>query len=66
MKKKYIKDSTLAEILKHSQSKEILRKHNVPCITCPFAKLEMNKLTIRQIAEMYNVNLENLLKELNK
>ena len=65
-KKKYNKNSTLAEILENPKNRKILEKFNVPCLTCPFAQLEMNSLKLKQIARMYEINLESLLKELNK
>lgn len=60
------KNTTLGEILKLKNAEEILGKYRVPCITCPMAKMEMDTLEIGQIAEMYGIDLENLLKELNK
>ena len=60
------KDSTLAEILKIPDVEEVLAKYNLPCLWCPMAKLEADKLKIGQICEMYNINIGNLLKALNK
>jgi len=65
-KKKYTKNSTLAEVLKDPKNQKILEKFNVPCLTCPFATLEMNSLTLEQIAKLYQIDLEKLLEELNK
>jgi len=59
------KDTTLAEVLKIPGIKKILIKYNLPCLTCPFAKFEMENLKIGQICEMYNIPLKELLKELN-
>lgn len=60
------KDTTLAEILKFPQGKEILLKYNLPCFGCPFAKMEIGELKIGQVCRMYGIDLKNLLKELNK
>ena len=64
--KKITKDTSLAKILKHSEPEKILAKHNVPCVTCPFAKMEMDKLKIGQICKIYGIDINELLKELNK
>jgi hybrid cluster-associated redox disulfide protein len=60
------KETTLAEILKRPKTKEVLKKFNVPCLACPFAKFEMEKLKIGEICNMYNIDLQSLLTELNK
>ena len=65
-KKKYSKNSTLAEVLEDPKNQKILEKFNVPCLTCPFAQLEMNSLKLEQIAKLYQIDLEKLLEELNK
>ena len=62
---KVTKDTTLAKILKSLKAKEILAKYNLPCLSCPFAKMEMENLKINDICETYNINLHALLKELN-
>lgn len=66
MRKKIAKDNTLAEILELAGAEEILARHNLPCLTCPFAKLEMHTLTIDQICKMYEIDIKKLLQELNK
>ena len=63
---KITKDSTLAEILKYPEAEKILQKYDLPCLSCPMAKLEMRFLKIGQIATMYGIDLEELLKELNE
>jgi len=64
--KKITKNTSLAEVLEYSGAEKILAKHNVPCITCPFAKMEMDSLKIGQISKLYRIDLDKLLKELNK
>ncbi|HHE67633.1 MAG TPA: DUF1858 domain-containing protein [Candidatus Parcubacteria bacterium] len=66
MDKKITKNTTLAEVLEFPKAQEILVKYNLPCLTCPFAKLEIDKLKLGQICQMYGIDLESLLKELNK
>ncbi len=63
---KITKDTTLTEILKYPEAEKILVKYNLPCLTCPFAKMEAEKLKIGQVCQMYGIDLENLLKELNE
>ncbi|GAI14939.1 unnamed protein product [marine sediment metagenome] len=63
---KITKDTTLAEVLKYPEAEKILARHNLPCLNCPFAKLEMDNLKIGQVCQMYNINIDKLLKELNE
>lgn len=59
------KDTTLAEVIKESGAEDILKKHGVPCVTCPMAKFEMDQLQIGQVCQMYGIDLEKLLTDLN-
>jgi hybrid cluster-associated redox disulfide protein len=63
---KITKDTTLEKIIEIPDKEEVLKKHGVPCVTCPFAKMEMDKLQIGQVCAMYGLNLDKLLKDLNK
>jgi len=63
---KITEKTVLADVLGLKNKEEILVKHNVPCVTCPFAKMEMDKLKIGQICEMYGIDLKKLLSELNQ
>jgi hypothetical protein len=63
--KKITTDTTLAEILKIKGAEKILSNYNLPCLFCPFAEKEIEKLKIGEVCSAYNVNLENLLKDLN-
>ena len=62
---KVTKNTTLAKILALPGTEKILAKHNLPCLFCPLAKTEMDKLKIGEICEMYQIKTEELLKELN-
>jgi len=66
MEDKITTDTTLAKILKYPEAEKILIKYNLPCLGCPFAKFEMENLKIGEVCKMYNIDLKNLLKELNK
>ena len=66
MSDKITKDTTLSEILRRRGAEDVLAKYKIPCLTCPFAAQEMDKLKIGEIAEMYNIDLNGLLKDLNK
>lgn len=63
--KKIVKKSTLGEAFNHPNGKKILAKHGVPCVGCPMAAMELEKLTLQDIANRYSLDLKNLLKELN-
>lgn len=45
---------------------KILGKNGVPCLSCPMAPMEINKLKIGEVCKAYKLNLEKILKELNK
>ena len=60
------KNSILAEILKNPKAEEILAKYNLPCLTCPMARFEIENLKLGEVCKVYKINLERLLEELNK
>ena len=59
-------NTTLAEIMEVPGAENILAKHNLPCLTCPFAQMEMEKLKLGEVCATYGISLDKLLKELNK
>lgn len=59
-------NTLLGELLNKPNTMQILRKFRLPCLSCPMAALEMGVLKIGDVARMYGIDLENLLKELNK
>jgi hybrid cluster-associated redox disulfide protein len=63
---KITEDATLAEILEYPEAKKILEKYNLPCLQCPFAKIEAEKLKIGQICQQYGIETKKLLKELSE
>lgn len=66
MKRKITEKSTLKEILEHKEAEKILAKYSLPCLSCPLASYELNNLEIGKVAEIYGLDLENIIKDLNK
>lgn len=66
MNSKITKKTTLKKILEIKGSEKKLAKHRLPCLHCPMAKYEIEKLEIGKVAEMYNLDLEKILDDLNK
>ena len=63
--KKITKDTILEKILNIKGAKEILAKYNLPCLSCPYASLEVGKLKIGEVAKMYGLDLKDILEEIN-
>ena len=63
---KITKNTTLEKILEKKGAEKILHKNNVPCVDCPYAAMEINKLKIGHVCKAYNLDLEKILKDLNK
>ena len=63
---KITKDTTLAEILTVPGAYNLLASLGVPCMICPLMGQEMHFLTLENICKMYNLDLEKILKELEK
>lgn len=60
---KITKDTFISEALKlNSNAAEILMRNGLGCLGCPSAQME----TLEQAAEIHGIDLESLLKELNK
>lgn len=66
MTKKITNESMLKDILKISGAEEVLKKHHFPCITCPMAQMEMNSLKIGQVCNMYGIDADKLIDDLNQ
>ena len=58
--------TTLAKIIEKKGGSEVLMKNGVPCLSCPMAKFEIDKLKIGEVCKMYGLNLAKIIKELNK
>lgn len=63
---KITEKTILSDLLEKPKVKEILVKYNLPCLSCPMAQYEMNSLELGTICQMYNINTEKLLQDLNK
>lgn len=63
--KKITPNTTLEKILEIKGAEKILAKHNVPCLSCPYAKMEMSELKIGNVCKMYGLNLKNILEDFN-
>ena len=63
---KVTKNTTLEKIIALEKGEEILHKNFVPCISCPMAPLELSDLKIGDVWRVYKLDLEKILKELNK
>jgi uroporphyrin-III C-methyltransferase/precorrin-2 dehydrogenase/sirohydrochlorin ferrochelatase len=44
---------------------ETLMENGVPCLSCPMAEMEIDKLKIGDVCKAYGLNLKKILKELN-
>lgn len=62
---KITEKTNLKKILEKKGAEGILAKHGVPCISCPMAKFEIDKLKIGEVCEIYGINAGKLLKDLN-
>jgi len=63
--KKVTKNTILSDVLSDQKMAEILLKHNLPCLSCPFAKYEMEQLKIGEVCQQYGIDAEKLVGELN-
>lgn len=63
---KITKDATLAQILERPEASKILSKYNLPCLHCPMAKYEIGILKIGEVAKTYGIDIDSLLRDLNK
>lgn len=63
--KKITSKTTLKKIIEKKGGEEILHKHGVPCLSCPMAAMEIDKLEIGKVCKMYGLNSKEILKDLN-
>lgn len=52
-------DTFLSEILKNPQLLKVLEKYNLPCLSCPFAKMEIDALKLEIFAKCMGSMLKN-------
>ncbi len=58
--------TTLKEILENEHGRKVLEKHGVPCLSCPMASVEIEFLKIGEVADMYGLDKEKIITDLNK
>jgi len=63
---KITKKTKLSKIIDEKKIAKILEKYEFPCISCPFARMEMENLDLGSVCEMYDINVDGLIKELNE
>jgi hypothetical protein len=64
--KKFDKNTKLSEVIGNEKFETVLSKFNFPCLNCPMAQYEMSYLTLGQVADSYGLDIDKILKELNK
>uniref|UniRef100_A0A7C5YUJ8 DUF1858 domain-containing protein n=1 Tax=candidate division CPR3 bacterium TaxID=2268181 RepID=A0A7C5YUJ8_UNCC3 len=64
--KKITENTKIGDLLKESKFEKILTKYRFPCLTCPFAKYELENLTLREVCKIYGISIDDMLKDLNK
>ena len=63
---KITKNQTLKEIFDLPGGEKVLSTHGVPCVSCPMAQYELNQLTLMDVCNIYGLNLDGILADLNK
>lgn len=59
------KKTKLGEIIKNEKAIEILRKYNLPCLSCPFSQMELEELEIGKVCDIYGLETKKVIQELN-
>jgi hypothetical protein len=59
------KDTTLAQALKIPGAGKVLTGFQMPCMGCPMAAMEMERLKLGDICSMYGLDLKGILTKLN-
>jgi len=62
---KITKKTKLNKIIDNPKIEKILNKYEFPCVSCPYARYEMEELEIGKVCEMYGIDSEKLIKEIN-
>ena len=63
---KITKKTKLSKIIDEKKFIKILNKYEFPCISCPYARMEMENLDLGSVCEMYDIDAAGLIKELNE
>ncbi len=59
-------NTTLAKILESENGRRVLKENGVPCVSCAMAAGEIHFLKIGDVADMYGLDKEKIIKELNE
>lgn len=62
----FTEETTLSEILEADHGREVLANNGVPCLGCSMLAEEMEHLKIGDVADMYGLDKEKIIKDLNK
>jgi hypothetical protein len=62
---KVTKDTTLAQALNIRGADKVLTGFRMPCMGCPMAAMEMERLKLGEICAMYGLDLKGILAKLN-
>jgi len=64
--KKITQNTILADILEIPRAEETLAKYHLPCLSCPLAQAEIQRLKLGNVCKKYDINAKDLIKELNQ
>ena len=63
---KITKKTKLSKLIDDKKAQKVLEKYDFPCISCPYARMEMETLELGNVCEMYEIDGVKLIKELNE
>jgi hypothetical protein len=63
---KITKKTKLSKLIDDKKAQKVLEKYDFPCISCPYARMEMETLELGKVCEMYEIDGVKLIKELNE
>jgi len=66
MVKKYTENTKLSEVLNSPETSKVISKYKLPCLHCAMAAYEAEILTLGMISKTYGIDIDEMLKELNK
>jgi hypothetical protein len=60
------KETSLEKLLENREAAAVLAEHQVPCMGCPMASIEMDQLTLGQVCETYGLDFEEIREDLEE
>ncbi len=66
IKTMFNENSKLSEIIRTEKGREILERYGVPCLSCAMFSSEADQLKIGEVADIYKLDKDAILKELNE